>query len=257
MKRNSWLLNRLGLVVCLVVALSACGQAVVEPGSGMDDLGSQGLGEVSGLTEIETDRAIKGENNLSNADTQNLKDNDLGYRTHLDEDINLSNQSIFEIKSLANDLIYRADMLYQLFYGEEGFRKYFGEVIETQDEAGTVWLSTPKCQSIEQLKAMAQEVYSEDYCKQLFDVFEWENSKFSYMDSILHESTQVGGVGNVNYLLMASMELVSVSDRKIVVQLLNDLPPGYYDKNKNATTQTVQVELVWEKDRWLLKKYPL
>ncbi len=69
MKRNSWLLNRLGLVVCLVVMLSACGQAVVAPGSGMDDLGSQGLGEVSGLTEIETDRAIKGENvDLSNMD---------------------------------------------------------------------------------------------------------------------------------------------------------------------------------------------
>lgn len=59
MKRVGWLLNRLGLVVCLVVALSACGQAVVEPGSGMDDIVSQD-GEIgsteSGMTPEEERR---------------------------------------------------------------------------------------------------------------------------------------------------------------------------------------------------------
>lgn len=59
MKRVGWLLNRLGLVVCLVVALSACGQAVVAPGSGMDDIVSQD-GEIgsteSGMTPEEERR---------------------------------------------------------------------------------------------------------------------------------------------------------------------------------------------------------
>ncbi len=69
MKRVKWLCGLCSILLCTVVVLSACGQAVVEPESGMDDLGSQGLGAVSGLTEIEPDRAIKAENtDLNNMD---------------------------------------------------------------------------------------------------------------------------------------------------------------------------------------------
>ena len=57
------------LLLCTVVVLSACGQGMVAPGSGMDDLQSQGLGAVSGLTEIEPDTGIKAENvDLSDLD---------------------------------------------------------------------------------------------------------------------------------------------------------------------------------------------
>ena len=69
MKRVKWLSGLFSLLLCAALLLSACGQAVVEPGSGMDDLGSQGLGAVSGLTEIEPDTGIKAENvDLSDLD---------------------------------------------------------------------------------------------------------------------------------------------------------------------------------------------
>ncbi len=68
MKQAKWLCVLCSILLCAVL-LSACGQAVVEPGSGMDDLGSQGLGEVSGSADIQSDTAIKAENvNLSNMD---------------------------------------------------------------------------------------------------------------------------------------------------------------------------------------------
>ena len=69
MKQVKWLSLLFCLLLCLVVVLSACGQAVVEPGSGMDDLGSQGFGEVSSAADIEPDTGIKAENvDLSNLD---------------------------------------------------------------------------------------------------------------------------------------------------------------------------------------------
>ena len=69
MKRVKWFCGLCSLLLCAVVVLSGCGQAVVESGSGMDDLQSQGLEESSGGAEIEPDTAIKAENvDLSNMD---------------------------------------------------------------------------------------------------------------------------------------------------------------------------------------------
>ena len=69
MKRVKWLCGLCSLLLCAVVVLSGCGQAVVEPGSGMDIPQSEGLGEVSDAAEIEPERAIKAENiDLNNMD---------------------------------------------------------------------------------------------------------------------------------------------------------------------------------------------
>lgn len=57
------------LLLCLVVVLSACGQAVVEPGSGMDDLQPEGLGEAVGEEEPKHVTALNAENmDISNMD---------------------------------------------------------------------------------------------------------------------------------------------------------------------------------------------
>lgn len=167
--------------------------------------------------------------------------------------VTLTEESSYEIKAIANNLIFRADMLYQLFYGEQGFREFFGDVKEIEDGSGDIWLTTPKCESIEQLKVMAQSVFAEEYCQFLFqDVFEGDYNKYSYINSVLCESTQVGGIGNTNYMLMATMKIVSISDKSIVLQLTNDLPSTDVE-----TTRIVEAEMVWEKEQWVLKKYPL
>lgn len=165
-----------------------------------------------------------------------------------------STQSLYEIKAIANDLIFRADMLYQLFYGSESFREYFGDVAEIEDDTGAIWLTTPQCRSIEQLKSMAQNVFAKEYCQFLFqDVFESDYNKFKYIDSALCESTQVGGIGNANYMLTTTMSIISVNDKHIVLQLINALPPG-----GNVETQAMlEAEIVWENERWVLKSYPL
>ncbi len=69
MKHAKWLCGLCSLLLCAALLLSACGQAVVEPESGMDIPQSQGLGEVSSVADIEPDTAIKAENvDLSNMD---------------------------------------------------------------------------------------------------------------------------------------------------------------------------------------------
>ena len=69
MRRVKWLCRVCSLLLCAALLLSACGQAVVEQGSGMNTPQSQGLGEVSGSADIKSDMAIKAENvDLSNMD---------------------------------------------------------------------------------------------------------------------------------------------------------------------------------------------
>lgn len=163
-------------------------------------------------------------------------------------------QSLYEMKAIANDLIFRADMLYQLFYGSESFREYFDDVVEIEDDTGAIWLMTPQCRSIEQLKSMAQKVFAKEYCQLLFkDVFESDYNKFKYIDSALCESTQVGGIGNANSMLMATMKIIGVNNKQIVLQLMNALPP-----DGNVETQAMlEAEIVWEDEQWVLKSYPL
>ena len=69
MKRVKWLCRVCSILLCAALLLSACGQTVVEQGSGMNTPQSQGIGEASDAVEIQPDTAIKAENvDLSNMD---------------------------------------------------------------------------------------------------------------------------------------------------------------------------------------------
>ncbi len=68
MKRIGWLFALLSMLLCALL-LSACGGDALLEESGMDIPQSQGIGEVSGSADIQSDTAIKAENvNLSNMD---------------------------------------------------------------------------------------------------------------------------------------------------------------------------------------------
>ena len=162
--------------------------------------------------------------------------------------------SNYEIRCLANDLIFKADRIFYLFYEANGLELTFENTTQiTFDNGVTIWETSKDCPTMKELKGLASDVFCKRFCKEMFDItINTDNPKFKEINGTLYENTAVGGMGGFSRLLTNSMQIISSTDQKIEIELIDDMPPF---RGKNMR-KVVKATLILENGKWVVESYP-